>query len=168
MQEDKVYVAKIGKTVGLKGWLKFYIVSDFPEQFCPDATFTTNKNLSLVIESFDKKNNLIKFREINTVEEAKKLVNQELFSSIEDTKKNCILKDNQYFWFDLIGCKIIEDGKFLGIVKDIYRYPIADYFEIQTQNKTFLLPYTQQYILNVDVENKIIKTKYAFDILEAS
>ena len=81
MQEDKVYAAKIGKTVGLKGWLKFYIVSDFPEQFCPDATFITNKNLFLVIESFDKKNNLIKFREINTVEEAKKLVNQELFSN---------------------------------------------------------------------------------------
>lgn len=31
--KDKIYVAKLGKTVGLKGDLKLFIDSDFPEQF---------------------------------------------------------------------------------------------------------------------------------------
>ena len=30
---DKIYIAKLGKTVGLKGQQKLHIDSDFPEQF---------------------------------------------------------------------------------------------------------------------------------------
>lgn len=84
----------------------------------------------------------------------KKLTNQELFVSEEITKENCTLKENEFFWFDILECKIIEDGRTLGIVKDIHRYPLDDYLEITTDEnlvkenlpKTFLIPYNVETI----------------------
>jgi 16S rRNA processing protein RimM len=167
--KNKIYIAKIGKTVGLKGQLKLHIDSDFPEQFSANYTFVTNKNISLIIESFNKNNNVVKFVNFDTIEDAHKLVNQQLFSTLEDTRNSCKLDKNQYFWFDLINSKISENDNILGKVIDIHRYPQGDYFEIKTSNnKIFLLPYTKQYILNVDIKNKVIEVQGATDILEAS
>jgi len=100
-----------------------------------------------------------------------------LFVSEEQTKENCSLDENEFFWFDIISCQIIEDGKILGIVKDIHRYPLDDYLEINTDEslveeklpKTFLVPYNvENYIVSVDIKAKKIETKNCFEILENS
>lgn len=173
---NEIYVAKLGKSVGLKGEMKIFIDSDFPEQFKSGATFTTNKKIKLTVKSFNQNRETICFEEIKDIDEAKKLTNQELFSSIERTKESCTLNKNQYFWFDIITCKIYEDDILLGKVLDIHRYPISDYLEIETDNslvkdglpKVFLLPYEDNYILNVDIESKTITVKDAKAILENS
>lgn len=174
---NNIYVAKLGKAVGLKGHLRLFIDSDFPEQFKKNAIFTTNKKLKLVVQEYNPSRDLIKFEGYNDVDTAKKLTNQELYVSAEQTKENCKLDKNEYFWFDIIGCKIVEIDKILGVVKDIHRFPLDDYLEVDTDSKlvdrklpkTFLIPYNvENYILNVDIENKIIKTKNCFEILENS
>lgn len=175
--DNKVFTAKLGKTVGLAGLVKVHIESDFPEQFRVGNSFVTNKKISLTVELYNQKNNSIKFEGINSIDDAKKLVNQELYSSIEQTRETCNLGKKQFFWFDIIGCKIFdEDEKCLGEVKDIHRYPISDYLEIDTNEdlikqelpKVFLVPYIDQYIVKVDLENKMIHSKDCFAILENS
>lgn len=174
---NKIYVAKLGKAVGLKGHLRLIIDSDFPNQFKKDAIFTTNKNTELKIQEFNVSRELIKFENYDDVETARKLTNQQLFSSEDETKENCELEEDQYFWFDIIDCKIIENGQVLGQIKEIHRYPLDDYFEVQTDESLvkkglptiFLIPYViETYIKNVDVKNKIIETKKCFEILENS
>ena len=171
---EKIYIAKLGKTVGLKGQLKIFIESDFPEQFKKDNTFTTHKKKQLKIEVINLKNNTVKFVGIDNIDDAKQYVNSLLFTTLEDTKQNCTLKEKQYFWFDLINCKIIENNDLLGTIVDIHRYPIDDYFEIKTNEKllnddfkvkTFLLPYNDNYILDVNIDKKEIIVKNANDIL---
>ena len=174
---NKIYVAKLGKAVGLKGQLRLFMDTDFPEQFKKGASFTTNKKLELIVAEYNASRELIKFDGFDNMDDAKKLTNQLLFVSKEDTKQNCDLKEDEYFWFDIIGCEIIEDNKSLGSVKEIHRYPLDDYLEISTSNplveqnlpKTFLIPYNKEkFIVSVDIENKIIKTQDCFDILENS
>jgi 16S rRNA processing protein RimM len=173
---DKIYVAKIGKTVGLKGQQKIYIDSDFPEQFKKDTKLYTDKNQELVIESYNSKNDTVKFVGIDSIEMAKKLTNKQLFVSDKDTKENCKLGENQFFWFDIIGCEIFENDKLLGEVEDIQRLPLSDYLFIKTSKElveqekanSFLLPYLEAYIINVDIESKKIGVTGALDILEAS
>jgi len=54
--------------------------------------------------------------------------------------------------------------------------PLSDYLEIRTDknlrennySNSFLLPYIDDYIEKVEIENKIIKVKNAKEILEAS
>ena len=172
----KVYVAKIGKTVGLKGFSKLYIDSDFPEQFKKGSKFYTDKNKELIVESYNPKNETVKFEGVDSVEGAKKLTNRLLYSSQEDTKDNCKLGQNQYFWFDIIDCDIVENGEKLGTVEDIQRLPLSDYLSVETSSdlvekdfaKSFLIPYIEQFILNVDINSKTITVQGAKDILEAS
>lgn len=177
MSIDKIYVAKLGKTVGLKGDIKIFLDSDFPNQFKTGATFTTNKNLTLKVISYNKSRQIIKFENFEDIELAKKLTNQELFTTRGKTKENCQLEKNEHFWFDIMDCIIYENGKKLGKVIDINRYPVNDYLEIQTDEslvkedlpKVFLLPYIlETYILNVNIKDKIIDVQDAYDILENS
>ncbi|RXJ69573.1 16S rRNA processing protein RimM [Halarcobacter ebronensis] len=175
---NKIYVGKLGKAVGLKGHLRLFIDSDFPEQFKKGAIFSTNKKLTLKVAEYIPSRDLIKFENYDNLEISKKLTNQELYVSQEDSKNNCNLEKNEYFWFDIIDCKIIEDKKELGYVKDIHRYPLDDYLEVVTETKlvdelklpkTFLIPYKRDtYILSVDIDKKIIETKDCYAILENS
>jgi 16S rRNA processing protein RimM len=174
---NKIYVAKLGKAVGLQGHLRLFIDSDFPEQFKKGATFTTNKNLTLKVLECNLDKELIRFENYLDVDLAKKLTNSELFTTQEVTKEYCKLKENEFFWFDLISCEIFENDLKLGVVKDIHRYPLNDYLEVNTDillvqknlPKTFLIPHIFDiFIEKIDIENKKIFVKNAFDILENS
>ena len=172
---NDLIIATIGKSVGLRGELKLHLHTDFEEQFKKGSTFQTDKNQKLTIQSYNSKRGIVKFLEINTVDEAKKLTNQKLLTSQEESRKNCKLDDGEYFWFDIIGCKVVEDGKTLGVVKDIQRIASNDMLEIKTDKslvenglkKSFLIPYVKNvYIDRVDLESKTIYTKDAYPLLE--
>lgn len=172
---QKVEVAKLGRSIGLKGEMKLHLLSDFPEQFKKGAKFKIG-DIELIVEYYNPKRGVVKFLGINTPEEAKKLTNKVITSTIEDTRKSCELKEDEYFWFDIIGCELIEDGKKLGVVIDIQRYPSSDYLLVKTDEelvnlgkaKTFLIPYIDKFIKNVKIDDKKIEVKEALDILEAS
>lgn len=172
-----IFVAKLGKAVGLQGHLRLFMDTDFPEQFKKGAVFKTNKKLELKVAEYNTTRELIKFENFDDLETAKKLTNQELFSTIEQTKENCKLKKNEFFWFDLISCKVFENGLELGSVKEIQRYPLNDYLEIETSSelvekghpKVFLIPHIfDKYVLSVDIDNKKIEVKDSLIILENS
>ncbi|MDD3025003.1 ribosome maturation factor RimM [Aliarcobacter skirrowii] len=174
---NKVYVAKLGKAVGLKGHLRLFIDSDFPEQFKKGSTFLTNKNFQLTILEYLKDRDLVSFEGYSDMESAKKLTNTELYTTIEQTKEFCKLKDNEFFWFDLISCEVYEDNLKLGVVSDVHRFPLNDYLEVKTDSqlvekglpKIFLIPHIfETFIQRVDIENKKIFAINAFDILENS
>jgi len=94
---NNIYVAKLGKAVGLQGHLRLFIDSDFPEQFKKGAVFSTNRNLQLKILEYNASRELVKFENYEDIDSAKKLTNQELYSTIEQTKENCKLAKNEFF-----------------------------------------------------------------------
>lgn len=59
---DKIYVAKLGKAVGLKGHLRLFIDSDFPEQFKKGSEFITNKKTTLVVKEYNSNRDLINLK----------------------------------------------------------------------------------------------------------
>ena len=174
---SNIYVAKLGKTVGLQGHLRLFIDSDFPEQFKKGAVFKTNRKLELKVAEYNTSRELIKFENFDDLDTAKKLTNQELYSTIEQTKENCKLKKNEFFWFDLISCNVYENDLLLGKVKEIQRYPLNDYLEIETSSelvekghpKVFLIPHIfDKYVLNININDKKIEVKDSLIILENS
>jgi len=175
MKKNLLKIATIGKTVGLKGELKLHLDTDFPEQFHKGATFPSDTT-ELEIEQFNEERMLVKFRGYSSKEDASRLTNQSLYTTYEQTKEACGLEEDEYFWFDIIGCEIIEDGKVLGSVQEIERINTIDYLNIKTSNelveqslpKSFLIPYIDRYIIKVDQASKTIESQGAFEILEAS
>lgn len=169
-------VAQIGKSVGLRGDLKLHLHTDFPEQFKKDEVFYINDSTTLIIENYNPQRGTVKFIGFNTKEDASALTNQFLYTTFEKSEKNCVLKDNEYFWFDMMEAKVFEDDLYLGEVTDIQRFDPDDFLVVETDvnlqkkslPKQFLIPYIDRYIVDFDKENRILHTKDTFDILKSS
>lgn len=176
-QSNKLlHIATIGKTVGLGGDMKLHIKSDFPEQFKKGASFFINENETLTVSDINHERSLIKFVGYRSPEDAKKLTNKNLYTTIERTRKECHLEKGEHFWFDIEGCSVVEDGKVLGVVDEVDRMGITNYLFVITDEalvksgfaKSFLIPYREPFALNTDIKEKVITVNGAMDILEAS
>ena len=175
ISNDTYLIAQIGRTIGLWGDLKFHIHTDFPEQFTVGKTYKTNRG-DLTIAEMNTKRGIIRFVGYESIDSAKKLTNVKIFADISQTKENCDLEEGQHFWFDIIGCRVEENGLLMGTVEDIHRMGDTDYLAINTAedliaegfSKTFLLPYIDRYVEKSDVAAKVVYVKDAKDILEAS
>lgn len=177
-----IEVGKLGRTMGVNGGIRLHVSSDFPEIFYQDIDFfiqregLLNDYLKVRIKSFE--NGIVSFFGFESLESAKSLRNARLSVALEDTRKFCSLKEGEAFWFDVIGCEIIEEGECLGVVKEIERIVNLDYLIIDTYAdthargkklpKTFMLPYIPRYILKASFEEKKIFTQGAREIWLAS
>ncbi len=174
--QDLLHIATIGKTVGIKGDMKLHLNTDFPEQFKSNRSFFINTQDRLTLREVNLDRGLIKIDKIFTPEDAKKYTNTKLYATLEETRQNCKLKEGEYFWFDIEGCSVVEADVTLGKVVEIDRINAANYLKIQTDAllikegfaKTFLLPHNPPFVIQTDIQNKIITTQGAKDILEAS
>lgn len=177
---DKNYnilVAKCGRTIGLNGELKLIIYTDFIEIFTKDIKLFCNGNI-LTINKFDYNRMVIKFREINNIDNAKILNSKLLYMNRQDTLKYCNKKSDEYFWFDIIDCEVFDHDVLIGNVIDITRMGSTDYLIVKTNKDlltklnlkvyNFMIPCINRYISNVDVKMKIIKTIDTIGILENS
>jgi len=173
--DDLLYVGKIGKSVGLQGENRLILDTDFPQQFKKGAQFSTKRGM-LTVEKYSDSRGTIKFVGINTPEDAKKITNLELFTTMEATKEALHLEKDEFFWFDIIGCRVMEGEMLLGVVESIDRIVNTDYIVIDTDEKLvtekkakqFLIPYIDRYIIDTDMTTKTIRVEGGFDLLEAS
>ncbi|HIO91196.1 MAG TPA: 16S rRNA processing protein RimM [Campylobacterales bacterium] len=175
MSSEVLTIATIGKNVGLKGELKLHLHTDFVEQFKKGSTFVLKNNETVKIQSFNLNRGVVKFHGYDSREATQKLINQKLFTTENDSRESCSLGEKEYFWFDIFGCEVYEDGKLLGVVKDIQRLTACDYLEITTDialvekelAKSFLIPYIQDiYIKKVDINSKKIEVQSSLELLE--
>lgn len=175
MKAERFFIAQVGKTVGLRGNLKFHLHTDFPQQFKPGSTLESSRG-PLTIESYDPRRNLIHFRGYDTPEKARELTNAKIYSDEERTRELCPLGKGEHYWFEILGASLYEGEELLGKVREIQRMMETDYLLIDTSEAlkgagmpgTFLLPYIPRYILSFDPEEKKLQARDAREILEAS
>jgi len=172
MKSKKIPIAKLGKSHGVKGWQKIHMLTDFPEQFQPGKTFSSDK-IDLTIEKVDLKRGLVKFKGIDTPEDAKKITNRMLYTTEEETRENIKLNKDEYFWFDIENCDVYEDGKKLGRVREIERADV-DYLVIDTDEELVKEGYPKRFLIDfkrnvkdVDIENKKIEAQGAIELLDS-
>lgn len=177
IQKDWVSVAKVGRAVGFRGEVFLHLLSDFPESLQAGNTYFSQVG-NLTLEYYYIKSSVAKFIEISSKENAKRIANLTLYATQQQSKEQCKLKENEFFWFDIIGSEIVEEGETLGLVSEIDRFCEQDFLLIKTADvlkdkklpKSFLIPYTKRYILEVDStrEPKVIRTQFCKEILENS
>lgn len=178
VSKDWVSVARVGRSFGFRGHVFLNLLTDFPESFEVGNVYHLQFR-DLILESYSPQKSVAKFKEINSKEEARQIVNCVLYSTQEESRKSCSLEDGMFFWFDIIGSQIVENGESLGIVSAIDRFCSQDYLYITTDfallvhgfPKSFLIPYNARYILHVEspiAGPKIIYTQFCKDILENS
>lgn len=114
-----VEVALLGKTVGLKGFVRLHNRGDFPDQFKKNTVFYGMDGSKLIVKNYNCANDTIVFYGFEDVDSAKTLTNKTIYATKEETRKNCKLKKGEFFYFDIIGCEIYENNQRLGEVEDI-------------------------------------------------
>lgn len=179
MIPQKLPIARIGKTVGLRGDLRLNLLSDFPEQFKRDATFMSDRG-DLTVSSYNAERGTIRFKGIDNIDDAKRLTNAYLYTTKEATEEACKLNEGEYFWYQIIGLEVDDvngnDKTLLGKVEEIERLAGTDYLIVKTDPalvedgfaKSFLVPYVERYIDYVDLKEGKVLTTGAKAILEAS
>ena len=171
MNEALVLVAKLGRTVGVQGFVRLHNLSDFPEQFECGASFFDKNSRVLKIKARNAQSVL--FEGFESLECAKTLVNLELFQSVEKSRASCKLNEGEFFYFDIIGLEVFENGLLLGIVKDIL--PAGnDLLLIKSDESLvkkgfaseFYLPYVDFYVKSVELGAK--DSKKSVDLQSAN
>ena len=154
-------LGQIVNVKGLKGEVKVNSFTDDNTKFerIPKVFIKQKNNLTeLEIEKvgYSKNQVIIKFKNINTIEEAEKLrnsyivVNREIFGE---------LPEGVYYIADLIGLDVYtESDEYLGKVDDIFSTGSNDVYVIKDElGKQKLLPGIDEVIRKIDLESgKII------------
>ena len=154
--QKRLEIGQIVNTFGIKGEVKVFPLTDDIKRFDDlETVYVKNKKESQLynIESIKYHKNfvLIKFKEINTVEQAETLRN----SYLEVDRAQAIpLNEGEYFIADLIGLEVYSDeGKLIGKVDDIYNTGANDIYVVKDDlGKQTLLPGIKDVIKNVDLE----------------
>lgn len=155
----KVKVGQVAGTHGIKGELKIYATTDFPdERFAVGNTITLQKgskqyDYEIETHRYHKKMELVKLVGLDDINAVEPFKGYEVYAIREDDDD-----EDGYYYDDLIGCKIIdEQGQEHGKVIHILQMPTQDILEIEDNNgKTFMLPYVDAFILEERIEDKII------------
>ena len=115
-----------------------------------------NKEFEIEKVGYHKNQVILKFKGINTVEEAEKLRNSYILINRNDLEP---LEEGVYYITDLLGLEVYtEDGTLLGKVDDIYNTGSNDIYVVKDDlGKQKLLPGIPEVLKNVDLEHgKII------------
>lgn len=161
MKKERLEVGQIVNTFGIKGFVKIYPYVDDISRFDNLKKVhikSKNNDEELQIEEVKYQKNmvLVKFKGIETVENAEKLRN----SFVEIDRADAIpLEEGQYFIADLLGLEVFLDtGEKLGVLEDIYNTGSSDIYVVKNElGKQFLLPYIDEVIKQINLEEgKII------------
>lgn len=151
-------VGKILGTHGIKGELKVK----------SDTSFNRfEKGSILYIETYPKKYykividshrvhqdfDLISFNGFANINDVLEFVGKDLYVKNHEKKIN----SDKLYYEEIIDCVVFdEEGNEHGMVNDIIEVPQGILLEIVKDDKTSLVPYVKEFVLNVDVENKKI------------
>ena len=153
-------IGQIVNTFGIKGFVKV-------KPFTDDITRFDNlkkvyikirkeqKELEIEEVKYHKNQVLIKFKGIETIEQAEVYRNAILEISREDAIP---LEEGEYFIADLLESEVYTDeGEKLGILEDIFNTGSSDIYVVKNElGKSILLPRIDDVIKEIDVENKKI------------
>lgn len=158
----EVVLGKIVNTYGLKGALKVYSFSDFAaKRYTKNATVTlihpqTKDKVSLKVATYTqiKGMDILTFYGLEDINLVEKYVGYEIFL---DILGNDLPKDS-YYYGDLINCEVYNQNQLIGHVIQIQDCGNQQNLRIQcfNKNKTFLYPFINHFLKNVDVKNKRI------------
>ena len=159
-KEDCFYLGKVVKKYSFKGELLVKLDTDDPSIYTKMESVFIDKNKSL-IPFFIERSSLhkstllrVKFEDIDSEEDADKLLKSELYLPLEFLPQ---LTGNKFYYHEIVGFEA-EDLSFglVGIVKGVNDTTNQAILEIDRNGSEILIPLIDDFIKSVDREQKKI------------
>ena len=154
--KDFILVGSIVGFHGLKGYLKVKSFLENPKDiFKFDEYFINKISFSSILLKFNKKSVFIcELVGINSIEEAKKFVNNDIFIYKSSLPK--IDKDEIYL-NDLISFNVeLESGLYLGELVKFYDFGGGPIIGVKQGHTEKMLPFSDNFIINIDQDLRVI------------
>ena len=179
---------QLGKLVGfwgVKGWLKVFSytrprinISQYQQWLLVKSSKQNNPSVSAIRVSIKNckeqgQNIVAKFDGIDYRDQAELLLGYEVY--IEKTQLKP-LQPGEFYWSEMLNCDVTNlQGVLLGKVESIMETGANDVLLVRqsqcdkVQNSSavieHLIPYSEEIVLSVDVENKVISVDWGEDFL---
>lgn len=157
---EYLLVGTIVGTHGIKGELKVKSETSFPEQrYSHDSVLLIKKGNSyqevkVTSHRVHKGLDLITLNDIKDINYVGEYIGLELYiqkSLLPD------LEEDEFYFDDLIGLKVYDYQKEIGQVEDVMEVPQGAILIIrQINKKKSFVPFNEEFVKEVDLENKII------------
>ena len=162
-KEDCFYLGKIVKKYSFKGELLAKLDTDEPDLYANLETIFIDLRGNLVpffVESSQlHKSDLLRldFEDVDTEADADALLKCDLFLPLDLLPK---LEGNKFYFHEVIDFKI-KDENFgeVGIIKGINDSTTQALFEIDRNGTEILIPMNDEFIINIDRENRTVFVK---------
>ena len=154
--KDFILVGSIVGLHGLKGYLKVKSFFEKPKDIFKFGEYFIDKLcFSSISLKFNKKSVFIcELEGINSIEEAKKFVNKDIFISRLSLPKTD--KDEIYL-NDLISFNVeLESGLYLGELVKFYDFGGGPIIAVKHGNEEKMLPFSKNFIINIDRDLRLI------------
>jgi 16S rRNA processing protein RimM len=143
--KEPVVIGKVVGVFGLKGILKVWPDTDFPERFDEGRTVLIGETPYEIVETrWHKQQARIRVKGITKIAQGEALIGAPVSVPADDVPT---LEEGQYMIDDLIGVEVFdESGKRLGAVDQVVR-GAQDLYEVSG----VLVPAVKEFVLEVDI-----------------
>lgn len=164
-----IYIGKISKTTGIKGSVKVFSLTDFPERFeKTDYVYLVderkhelvknqfNDSYKFNISDVEFMQGFIKltFADYDDINDSEKL--KGLLIGVEEEKR-VKLPAGQFYFYDIIGCHVFDKNRFIGKVTSVDNYGSSDLLIVRgIEKKELLVPLLKEFVKKIDTVNKRI------------
>lgn len=155
LQRELFAIAQITSCFGIKGFVKIQPFTHTPERLRDLKSVVmgrTEDNVSVYeIDEIEFQANtiILKFVGYDDRTSVEPLVGNYLF-----VEKSMLAEPPEGSWFihDIIGCKVFNDAQtFLGIVREVWKLPGNDLWEIVLEKRHVMFPANKELIREVDI-----------------
>jgi len=169
-KEECFYLGKIVKKYSFKGELLVKLDTDDPEIYTQMESVFVEKGKNL-IPFFIERSSLhkstllrVKFEDVNNDEDADPLLKCDLYLPLAFLPE---LDDDKFYYHEIIGYTV-EDLNFgkVGIITGVNDSTTQVLFEIDRDGKEILIPLIDDFIKNVDKENKVMQLEVPKGLIE--
>jgi len=154
-----IQIGRFGRPYGVRGWLHLFSFTDPIDNiliYNPWLVGNSREQQSLVVETGKPHGQhlIVKLQGVDDRNDAQTLTNS-LITIPKD--KLPLLNEGEYYWQELIGsCVTTKTQQSLGIVKEVLATGANDILVLSAGKREHLIPYTEDVIIHIDRENKMI------------
>ncbi|MDR1877975.1 MAG: ribosome maturation factor RimM [Bacteroidales bacterium] len=169
MFSDYFYLGKITKKFGLKGELMVYLDTDEPEKYYAMESVYINvegEPIPFLIDSIKVKSKnqlIVLFQDMDNVSSSC-YINSDLYLPLSMLPK---LTGNRFYYHEVLNFTVMDKNHGnIGICSDVLDHSAQAVLQIEHPKGEILIPIVDDFIKDVDRENKIIRTEAPTDLIE--
>jgi 16S rRNA processing protein RimM len=148
-REGETTIGKVVGAFGLKGTLKIWPDTDFPERFDPGRSLIIEGTPYEILETrWHKLQARVRVRGITKIDQAEAMIGKTVSVPAGDLPE---LREGEYMVSDLIGLEVFDEGGAkLGVVEDVVKGAAQDLYDVSG----VLVPAVKEFIKDVDLQKR--------------